>query len=396
MLPLGRCRRKGSKGWNRCKHAFVHLVLGLYVDESNRFGLLDSEVLLSDVDNASAKLQDFSMSIDRIIAEAEEKGSVDSVPSRSRTVVLLTKELSSALFKHMDEGELGSVVDLSDAYEQLLQSWISPLTSSVPGKVRIGVEKCLRKIAAQLSFASIGVRLGPRPGETDQVDGRHAMNLAALNLPVREKGMTTENSERGKGKSRETSASPRPMLSLPQGGGLMRHSRLLEAALPTPGPTASLHCHSSISSQDHPENAACESLRSLTSLTAQAPLPASLSSLLSHWAVGMDPANYDWDATRRALATVSDTEGTGDEAQVKRRQRMERRLKRQRQDTVDTSSQPQAVGRWDSQPEPVGATQGSSQVTEGLIFPMSQVEPGRYGSRQGTRPKATRRRKHGF
>lgn len=290
------------------------------------------------------------------------------------------------------------MVDLSYAYDKLLQSWISPLASNVPGKVRIGLEKGLRRIVAQLCFASLGVRLGSRRGSPSQNDGQDSMSLAKLTLPVREKGTDSGHSERGKGKSRETSASPQPRRSGSQGGGLMRAPAPPEACLPTPGRTPSQHSRSSMSVPDGSENPAYERLRNLTSLTAQPPLPASTSNLLSHWAVGVDPAQYDWNATRRALATASDTEGTGDEAQMKRRQRIERRLKRQRQDTLDTSSQPQAraSATWDSQPEPARGTQGSSQIAESLIFPMSQVGPGRYGSRQVRTAKATKRRKHGF
>lgn len=287
-------------------------------------------------------------------------------------------------------------MDLSDAYDKLLQSWISPLASSVPGKVRIGLEKRLRKIVAQLCLASLGLRLGPRSGSSNPVDGQDAINSAKLTLPVREKGTTSGYSERGKGKSRETSASPQPLPSGSQGGRLIHGSAPVETLLPTPGRTPFLHSRSSVSSQERPENAACEHLRNLTSLTVQSPLSASMSNLLSHWTVGMDPANYDWDATRRALATPSDTEGIGDEAQVKRHQRAERRLKRQRQDTLGASSQPQASARWDSQPEPARGTQGSSQIAESLMVPTSQVEPGRYGSRQVSAAKATKRRKHGF
>ena len=377
---------------------FLHLHLSCYAYESNRFSLLDVEVLLSDVDRASTELQDFITSIRGAVADAEEKDAVDNVPSSARPVTLLTTETSSALFRHMNDGEEGNVVDLSDAYNKLLQSWIAPLASSVPGKVRIGIEKRLRKIVAQLCFASFGVRLEPRPGSWKQSDGQDAMDWAKLTLPVRGKGTAAGLSERGKAKSRETSTTPQPMPSVSQGGGLTNDSALLEASLPTPGPTPSLHSRNSISSQDGPDKAACERLRNLTSLTAQAPLPASMTRLLSHWTVGMDPANYDWDATRRALATGSDTEGTGDEGQVKRRQRMERRLKRPRQDSIGARSQPQGGSMWGSQAEPAGGTPSSSQIqlTEALLFPMSQVEPGRYGSRQASRPKAPKRRKHGF
>ena len=386
---------KVGKGWNHCKRSLLHPSSGYCVDGSNRSNLLDIEVILSDVDRASADLQDFLMSIGRVIADVDDKDSVDNVPFLSRTVVLVTKEMSSVLFRHMDDRE-GNVLELSDAYDKLLQSWISPLAPSVPGKVRIGIEKRLRKIVAQLCFASLGVRLGPGRGGSNQNDGQDAVDLAKLTLPVRERETTSGYSERGQGKSRETSASPQPIPPGSQGEGLMRGSALLESSLPTPGRTPSLHSRSSISSQDRRYNPACERLRSLTSLTAQPPLSASMTNLLSHWTVGMDPANYDWDATRRALATASDTEGAGDEVEVKRRQRMERRSKRQRQDTVGTSSQPQAPSTWDSQPEPAQATQGSSQITEKLMFSMSQVEPGRYGSRQVTAAKATKRRKHGF
>lgn len=355
---------------------------------------------LSDVDRASAELQGFITSVRRVLADADagDNDPMEDVPFQSRVVSLLTMETSSALFRSLDDGEEGNVVDLSYAYDKLLQSWISPLALNVPGKVRIGLEKRLRRIVAQLCFASLGVQLGPRPGSSKPVDGQDSMSLAELTLPVREKETDSRHSERGKQKSRETSASPQLMRSGLQGGGMMRASAPPERSLPTPGRTPSQHSRSSMSVQDGSENPAYERLRNLTSLTAQPPLPASVSNLLSHWAVGTDPAQYDWAATGRALATASDTEGTGDEAQRKRRQRMERRLKRQRQNTLDISSQPQAraSATWNSQPEPARGTQSSSQIGQSSILPMSQVEPGRYGSRQVPRAKATKRRKHGF
>ena len=313
-------------------------------------------------------------------------------------MALLTTQLSCALFRR-NNSETKSLVNLSDAYDKLLHSWVAPLPSRVPGKVRIAIEKVLRKLVVQLCFASLGVRLGPRPGPLNQIDGHEATDLAKLALPVREKGITTGTTDTGKGKTRESSTSPQSIPPVFQGSDFMHDSGTLESSLPTPDPTPSLHSRSSISSPNRLQDPACERLKTLASLGAQPPLPASMLNLLSHWAVGADPANYDWDATRRALATASDTEGTGDEAHAKKRQRMEKRLKRQRQDTVGASSQPQVATTWGSQPEPARATQGSSQVTESgerLIFPTSQVEPGPYGGRHAIAAKPSKRRKHGF
>ncbi|TKA73943.1 hypothetical protein B0A49_03153 [Cryomyces minteri] len=138
--------------------------------------------------------------------------------------------------------------------------------------------------------------------------------------------------------------------------------------------------------------------------TPPPPLPKPLSTVLSHWTLGADPAEYDWAATRQALESESRTANEMSEAERARIARKAAKLlKRQRRETaaaeaataasqqgpVVMASQPVGPsGRWSS-PAPldagsqlVGPGVQSSQLTQSQRLPASQVEPGRHGGRQ--------------
>ena len=275
--------------------------------------------------------------------------------------------------------------ELSSIYESLIQTWIVPLSRQIPGRVRIALEKLLRDMTGQICLASYSMRidLTTSKEEKDQPAGLEAG--APFVLPVRRRA-SASSLGKGKGKERADAViSPPPVSSqMSEDADFMPSSAF--AALPTPEPTPSLRSRSSVSSLAGSEDPASQRLRAYADLAPHPALPANLSNLLGHWQIGVDPAKYDWEAAQQATITA---DGSEDESQTRLRRRAEKRRKRQRDNTVGPSSQPEPKRLGGSQPQQgqdTQGTQGSSQQTERAIT-MSQVEPGKFGGRHAKNKK---------
>lgn len=348
--------------------------------------MIDARVSVSDLDKASVDFVDFLDDIKRLTSENEDSKDNDE-GRQSMVATILTPTLQAGLGFH-DTSVLTSV------YEDLIQTWIVPMSRQIPGRVRIALEKTLRDMAGQLCLASYAmrIRMGSRGNEEkDQSEIGEAG--AQFVLPVRRR---TSGTSLGKGKERldPVRSSPPVSSQMSEDAGVMPSSSL--AALPTPEPTPSLQSRSSISSLASSEDPASQRLRAYASLTPQPALPAKLSNLLGAWQVGVDPANYDWEAAHQATVTEDESE---DEMQKMQRERAKKRHKKQRESAVEPSSQPMSKRLGASQPQKAQDTQdvqASSQQTERAVT-MSQVEPGKFGGRHAKIKKSKdRTRPAGF
>jgi len=302
--------------------------------------------------------------------------------------------LGLEVYDHGDQIPAG--VPLANTYDYLIDHWLRPLSSRIPGRARMAREKILRRVVLALCLARIGVCVREdRSPAAIKVD----LRLDQLQLPVRQKNDIDTSSRKGKGRQPEALSSPPPSSQLSVDTGFVVEVNLknseqnIQASLTTPDPTPSVHSTSSVSSlMAEGEDPACARLRQYTTLESRPHLPSSISKLLSHWVIGADPAHYDWETAERSLHLTSDTESAEDDNRVKIRHRREQRLKQRRGVMAGSASQPNPSRLWASQPQHMESIQGSSQMVDDVV-PMSQVERGAFGGRQTSSEHAAKRRK---
>ena len=348
------------------KTVYVFLLFSITIVKPNlrhRLESLDITLFSENVDIASASFKEWLESTNLVHPKLENMDDDDAHSIRSP--LFMTNVLSKMLFGFhaMEENQL-----LLDMYEKLIESWISPLSSEVPNRVRVQMEKTIRGIAIQLFLANHVLQ--PSPYAAPEEPEKTVEDLSPdfnnpLNLPVRAKQAASHSSS--KGRRAALSPSPQPSSQLSENAGFTTPYYPVHRTVPPHSPTPPLSSQNSTASTTEPFNPASLRLRAITTLTPQPPLPASLSNFLNHWTTGTDPSTYDWAATQAVLGGLSETEGTESDATIKRKLRREKRRKRWRGDIVESSSQPM-VGQVSSQAE----TAGSSQVTESAMS-LSQV-----------------------
>ncbi|KAL2354103.1 RNA polymerase I-specific transcription initiation factor RRN6-like protein [Cryomyces antarcticus] len=355
------------------------------------FELCDGLPSVGDVDEASTSLQ-------RLVEEVALKSKVDSLAMTIQPVA------SASVLGLPDSGR--PTILLTSVYHHMIDLWLASLPEKVSGRIRFTHEQMARRIAAEVYLASTTMKLydpdvGPDLIPSSLRTGNE--ESTSFSLPVR---FST------KGKGPGSWASPQALSSQPSSSQFPSSSSHPESssrtALPTPSATPSLISSSSLST--NPLTLADNAFRRLrqyttfSKATPPPPLPKPLSTVLSHWTLGADPAEYDWDATRQALESESHTANEMSEAERARIARKAAKLlKRQRRETAAAeaataasqqgplvmASQPVGPsGRWsspaprDAESQLVGSGVQSSQQTQSQRFPASQVEPGRHGGRQ--------------
>lgn len=347
--------------------------------------MLNTTVAVEDIDVASEILRDFSTSLGNLWVNIEEddNNKICKFPHVSQ---ILHGQISALVLPPSATSQNPS---LSHIYDSLLSSWISPLPEMVPSRVRIAAEKNVRRIALQLYLAGLGVHVGSRERE-DQVVIQEPPRPSfdgLSNLPLRRKSSLQRLSVKRLEKGRERSSSPLVSSQISEDTGFMP---AFPGYLPTPGNTPSLRSKSP--SVFGTEDPACQRLRALASLAPQPVLPTSASNILRHWSEGSDPATYDFEATERSIQAELEPEIPVDEATAKKRQRIENRLKRQRERSMASSSQPEPTRLRASQPLPLseigrnGDGQRSGPMTERLALPIHiQTENGTLGGISGSK-----------
>ena len=319
------------------------------------------DVSMSNIDDASGHLQEFLNGIhDRTNIPSAEL--VDEMESDHylRLWSLLTMAMANAIYSHRDYDDQISLMPL---YETVLNIWIKPLGSDVPGRTRVALEKRLRKISVQLYMSWHGLQYGLHVYGQDNPVTLTNVEDDEFVLPLRRKASVTSLSTKVKERTRESSPD-HPIDSASQ-----EYMPKVSRMLPTPEPTPSLHSQHSISSSTSTNLVPHQRLQDLASINPQPPLSNSLTRILSHWSTGEDPIQYSWSEAQKSL----NQSGVEDEVGLKRQQRLEKRLKRQRQESQGASSQQSSAWLSSSQPQTSQPIQSSSQTVE-LPPPSRQFE----------------------
>lgn len=238
--------------------------------------------------------------------------------------------------------------DLVDAYDSLVNDWVSSLPHDIPVRTRIMKENAARSVAADLVLSQITVTRGwDGPKQT-----RHEVQTTDSDM-----------------------------------ADFLRASEIT--------PSGELEAGSTTQpsrSQTYP------GLSSLTTFNEQQQMPQNVATMLSHWQPGTNPASYDWQATVQEQASGSET--------PRRTSRSRSRMTLSRSPGIGSSTPPatpsalHAVRHWDSQLDSASAPLKleSSQATEEDV-PMTQMERGVFGGREAARKsgfKARKKRAAGF
>lgn len=294
------------------------------------------------------------------------------------------------LSNHSDGPLLPPDPSLTCIYEHLMEHWLRPLPSSIPGRTRMARERTLRRVAMALCLARAGLILRAS-GSQARAIGTDQTQLVShpLDLPVRQKeGLETTFTNSKTRIDRSLSSPPQSsQLSVDAGflgtDGLEGNERSTQASLPAPAIRSTLRSATSTPTLNEDiEDPASQRLRQYTTVNFQPRLPPSMSRSLSHWNQGSDPAQYDWSLATASANAPSDVEGAADKTPRKSRVRRERLSKKRQGDSDKSASQPNPARLWGSQPQLLRPVASSSQLTEAFA-PMSQVEPGAHGGRQG-------------
>ncbi|KAL8734076.1 MAG: hypothetical protein Q9181_003341 [Wetmoreana brouardii] len=340
--------------------------------------LIDQEAAVGDIDQDSEALDGLLRKI-----QDGQTGSQLHFADLQQKYISNSRLSLTSLPSILHSGPGSSLISTHDA---LVTTWITSLTETVPSQIRSKIERMIRGVAAQLQLA--GYDFGPRL-KVDQSEQRlerlPSERQATFTLPVREAPTFAVDSRRVRAKALEqASMQPTTSSQISEDVGFVP-----PVSLPTPEPTPSLRSQGLQSGLSEHEDAVLQRLRAVTNVTSQPPLPPALMGILSHWSVGQNPDDYDWER-RKADFERSDKPDDGEEAaaQAKKRRRIERQLKRQSQSTGGFSSQPMPFRPAASQGDPATYTQHSSQQTPMTV---SQPQPGRHGTRiTAKKPKKNR------
>jgi RNA polymerase I-specific transcription initiation factor RRN6 len=332
---------------------------------------------VSDVDEASSSLQE-------LFDTTDQDGAV------------CIRHIAPIRLLHLGEDENTTI---SELYDVILQSWLAPMPSNAPLRVRQHKERLARRIAAEVTMAATRCQLH-YPAAESQLGLSQINSLA---VPI----LSSQPLLDSPSKSSQW-ASSQPLPSPP----LTQRSLSEPQSSPQPSPPDAL------GSAD-PLVRLSKHLKFKEDSILHTSIPASVEQLLSHWQPGTDPRSYEWDAAERANRTDSLDESS-QKMLEKARKRKERREKKQQRENelmrTQSSSQPftfmkpTAFSR--SSPGPMlggigSSSQASSQPFTQVPLPgtgfqssqpgfnpfavQSQVGPGKYGGRLDKKKKKKNR-----
>lgn len=334
--------------------------------------LKHSDLLVDDIEATSELLYQLAF----VEADPAAEPFESAVPSQKTTRLALGSVKSRV-----------SNLSLLNIYNRIVEDWITPLSPSVPGKVRLTKEQLARRMAAEVALASrtIHVEDIPHQIELDPQEGQ------MLDLPMRGTRLLSSHVLLA---SSQTLSGSSPV---PES-----HLQILPSPSATPSVTTGSSFLSSIAALE-----VCR-LSKYTTFSKPGPItvPRPLNRILSHWNVGSDPTDYDW---RQASRRVSQRDEEVDEEMTEKdRARMQRHaekhIRRQRREAaasqaawlasnqapeIMSASQPQRPSHF-ADTQPAGVV-GSSQSQATSMPTASQVIPGRFGGRP-----LKKKRKQGF
>lgn len=342
------------------------------VASKSLFELLDSELIIGDVDVASDSLKEMLRSL-----TLESTGQKPNKIVANRTIIshALTKSLGRSL-------GMGGDTDLSQTYDHIVRFWVSPLPRHAPGRVRLLTEQLARMIAAQLCLASYRV-ISRTPNtnslDKDQEHSLHNQHILPLQREPSAIYMSQEGGEFAQAKAdtvKDVANSPDP-------------------ALPTPESPPSLHSRGSNSSTTALESLASQRIRSrVPHMGSQIYPDTTISRITSHWDEGLDPGLYDWEESELTTATLHGLTEVDKSSQRRRERRAEKQRKRIHEPQIGPSFEPALRNAEGSQPKESFVSQQSTQATEPMV--MTQVEPQSHDSPKKLTKGLGSKRRAGF
>ena len=348
---------------------------------------MPKEIPSSDMEDTDAILNAILEQTSSLYKSTTSGTDVNRYPTQS-TKPLMTPTMESLLGFSSNDG-------IQRIYDSLTQTFVSPLPTEVPSRVRVWMDKRLQSVALLLFLASQTVSPIVSANEDDDPfePNIEAPENLALDLPVRTKVPLTSQIRKGKEKSSQRSSPPAVSSQTTPSAQAFRMSSQ-QSDHSTVRSNISLNpSERSLLATIPAEDMASQRLRSITTLTPQPALPTTLSSILSHWTVGADPAAYNWAATQKALAAAAEGKEKAESSQSKRAER-KKRLQKNIEDW--SASRPLRDRPVIGASQPMGVANGSqtiaTQESEGVS--MSQPLPGPHGMRQSE--KTRKKRKQGF
>ncbi|KAI4729174.1 hypothetical protein E4T49_02974 [Aureobasidium sp. EXF-10728] len=332
--------------------------------------LYDDQVLVPDIDQAAAEFKDMISSRSQLEEDPEHADrSLQLAPIGSNFALNLGLE---------------SDMDLTAVYDTIVTHWLTPLSQTVPGRVRLVKEQLARRIAAGICLAS------------------HVLRQPLVKPTEEETAAETQATE-------DAFSS---QMDFPQ------------SSLPTPSPTATPSLTTVTSLSSHPSTLVSSEFARLQRYTrfsseksTPAPLPKGLTNTLAHWTLGGSPDEYDWLVVQRQQEKRAEEEDEDltprERARLKRR--AEKLLLKQRRESqkasamdlansqvpgIISASQPAFATPSRSEAPNVphsarAASQGTQLLASSQAQPntfTSQVQPGRFGGK----PAKKKRRVVGF
>lgn len=306
---------------------------------------------------------------------------------------LITPEILAAL---CTESQNEPDLPLSQVYDTLVKSWISTLSERIPGGVRVAVQKRLRETAAQLYLGNFGVFPISESAEIDtkrELQSEHN-SKQTFNIAVRGKLVPSIRTKLEQGQT-EIIAPTLISSQISEDMGFLPAGTTVPP-LHVPERQSSLDpARYVVSETEIPEDPASKRLRALTNLTPQPKLPRSSSNILRHWAVGLDPDNYDWDAVQSAIDL--ELENPSEDAAEAETKKMEKRQRARREKggaaIVMLSSNPSLSARvraTQSSPLPMPLTQETASQAPTITISSSQM------NMSGSRGPAKKKKAAGF
>ena len=335
---------------------------------------LRSHIIVLDVDDASAKLNELS------------------IEGSKRDDIELRRIVSASALHWIDNGE----PTISSLYDAVLLHWIAPLPLEVPVQLRQHKERLARRIAAEVMLASFRISYAGDMSHLRSAPSQDNEIVLPILPSASQEGSELPSAPQWSSQFPAMPSSSAIPSSQPPSSPLISDFTPPAAAF---DPLLRLRRHLAVQ-EDSPDTA----------------VPQGVTRLLSPWQLGADPHEYNWDTTESALKPSTETDKISYAERERERRRKERRERRQRREnelmrakTVTQPSYPRSspgpmLGDVPSSSQAI--TQVSSQVHSGHGFggpggfvsmmPLSQVEPGRFGGRPDKKKKKGKGRISGF
>ncbi|TAQ88050.1 hypothetical protein B7494_g3615 [Chlorociboria aeruginascens] len=306
----------------------------------------------------------------------------DQEPDNTSELVL-SNVLSSPpmLFWNAGSNNLNAP-DVLTIYDHLVDIWITGLPIKVSGPARFAKFNFIQQIAMDLYFSSLCLSLRNKSSKITVVEPEEQMSVSDS---IKKVDGTVSQPDSA------ASIHIRPFPTTIQDP---------QSSLLTPTQTPSVHSYgSTVSALDQQEDPAITRLRQYAvSIKSPPDFGVQKSALLTHWPAspGIDPANYSWEAAKKASEKDEkrQAENRHRRNESRRRRKAEKFLNREQTQVAEAASQ-SSFAQFGSQPD-VPHQGFSSQTVDDL--PMTQPTGGAFGSRalQAKKKKPKKRRTAGF